>query len=382
MTLSCVISPTGIVAPTYAQVYASLQASYLLIFGSDAYVGNDSQDGQLMAVFAQAITDNNAATIQAYNAYSPAFAQGAGLSSNVKINGIKRLISSFSTAPVMIIGQAGITINNGQASDIYSNTWNLPALVKVPSGGSITVLATAQNAGAVAAPIGAINVIATPMAGWQSVSNTAAASLGAPVETDNKLRIRQAVSTAYPAQTVNQAILAAVANVPGVLQSALEENSTGATDVNGVPAHTISVVVSGGDPVAVATAIASRKTPGTGTYGTTSQTIYTGNIPNQINFYYALPEVLTATITLHALNGYTSLIGSATQQALVNYIAGLAIGQAVYLTSAQAACIGPTYHLMSIAFGVNGGGQSLADVAIPYNGLASLSLANVTLTLV
>lgn len=382
MTLSCTISPTGITAPTYAQVLSSLQASYLLIFGSTAYVANDSQDGQLMAVFAQAITDNNAATIQAYNAYSPAFAQGTGLSSNVKINGIKRLVSSFSSASVLVTGQAGTTIANGQVSDISSNTWNLPASVVIPIGGSITVLATAQYAGAISAAIGAINTIGTPTAGWQSVSNASIASLGSPVETDSALRIRQAISTAYPAQAVNQAILAAVANVPGVLQSALEENPTGAIDVNGVPAHSISVVVSGGDPTAIATAIASRKTPGTGTYGTTSKIIYTGNIPNTINFYYAIPEVLTATITIHPLNGYTSLIGTAAQQALVNYISSLVIGQAVYLTSAQAACIGSTYHLVSIAFGLNGAAQSLSDVAIPYNGLAAISLTNVALTLV
>lgn len=382
MTLSCTIDANGITAPTYADVLSTLKAGYLSIFGSDAYLGNDSQDGQLLAIFAAAINDNNAATIQTYNAYSPAFAQGNGLSSAVKINGIRRLVASNSTAPVLIVGQAGTIIANGAVTDAASNQWLLPASVTIPTVGSITVLATAKSLGVIAAPAGTITNIATPTLGWQSVSNTVDATLGAPVEPDNTLRIRQAVSTAYPALSVFQAIQAAVANVSGVLTSALYENNTNAADSNGVPAHSVSVVVSGGDPVAVATAIANRKTPGAGTYGTTSEIILVNNSPNTINFFEAINEVLTATITLHALTGYTSTDGVNATNALVNYITGLQIGQPVYLTSAQAACVGARYHLVSIAFGLNGGGQSVADVSIPFNGLASLLGSAVTVTLV
>lgn len=382
MTLSCTIDANGITAPTYADVLAQLQAGYLSIFGSDAYLGNDSQDGQLLAIFAAAINDNNAATIQTYNAYSPAFAQGNGLSSVVKINGIRRLVASNSTAPVLIIGQAGTIINNGSVTDAASNQWLLPASVTIPTGGSITVLATAKALGAIAAPVGTITNIATPTLGWQSVSNTSDATLGAPVENDNVLRIRQSNSTAYPALSVSQAVYAAVANVAGVLKSALYENDTDVTDSNGIPKKSISVIVSGGDPVAVATAIANRKTPGTGTYGTTTEVIIANNNANTINFFEAANEVLTATITLRALTGYTSTDGTNATNALVNYIAGLQIGQPVYLTSAQAACVGARYHLVSIAFGLNGSAQSVADVTIPFNGLASLLAAAVTVTLV
>ena len=59
-------------------------------YGSDAVLTPDSQDGQLLAVFAQAIYDNGQALIAIYNSFSPATAQGAGLSSLVKINGLAR----------------------------------------------------------------------------------------------------------------------------------------------------------------------------------------------------------------------------------------------------------------------------------------------------
>jgi len=381
MTLSCTIDSAGIHAPVYANILSALQASYNAIFGSTAYTFADSQDGQLLSIFAAAINDNNATAIAIYNAYSPTFAVGNGLSTEVKINGIRRLIASNSTVNVTVVGQAGTIITNGVVSG-NSGNWNLPASVTIPGGGAITVLATCQTLGAVPAISGSLTQIATPTRGWQTVTNPSDATLGNPVETDYALRIRQSKSVAFPALAVIEAIKAAVLNVTGVIKGEVYENNTITTDSNGIPAKSISVVTSGGDPVAIATAIANRKTPGTGTYGTTTNTIIVGNHPNVINFFAASNQVLTATISLTALINYTTLDGANAAQKLVDFITGLAIGQSVFLTSAQAAIVGSTYHLISIAFGLNGGGQTIADKTIPFNGLASLALAAVTVTLV
>lgn len=380
--LTATISSTGISAPAYNDVLSGLQSQVQGIFGSDTVLTSDSQEGQLVAIFAQVISDSNDTAISVYNSFSPAFAQGAGLSSVVKINGITRLTATNSTCNVLITGVAGTIINNGSANDTTGNTWNLPTQVIIPSTGSITVLATAQNVGSIYATIGTITTIATPTLGWQSVTNTSNATLGSPVETDAELRIRQSISTSTGAVAINNSIAAAVANVPGVIQSVLYENSTGSPDANGVPAHSICVVTNGGSPIAICNAIASKKTPGTGTYGSTSETVSIGGTSTVINYYPAVIQTLSATITIHALPGYTSTMGANCEQALINFITGLEIGSQVYLTAAQGACLGSNYHLVSIAFGINGGPQSVADVTIPFNGLASLTLANIILALV
>jgi len=74
-SLAAQITPTGITAPTYAEILALLQASFQAIYGSDAYIASDSQDGQLIALFASAINDANQAAIAAYNNQSPNSAQ-------------------------------------------------------------------------------------------------------------------------------------------------------------------------------------------------------------------------------------------------------------------------------------------------------------------
>jgi uncharacterized phage protein gp47/JayE len=62
----------------------------------------------------------------------------------------------------------------------------------------VLVTATCANSGAVAALAGTITTINTPTRGWTSVTNPAAATVGAPAETDAELRIRQGQSVALP----------------------------------------------------------------------------------------------------------------------------------------------------------------------------------------
>src|ERR1700749_1957290 len=200
--VAATVSATGISAPNFAAVYAYLVAQFQSIYGADAYLGNDSADGQWIGVIAQAISDCNSAAIAVYNSFSPTTAQGNGLSSNVKLNGLTRITGSFSTVPVTCIGVAGTVINNGQAQDGNGHFWGLPGTVTIPNSGTITVSATCTTIGAITAGANTITSIATPILGWQTVNNASAATAGNGVETDAQLRIRQANSVALPSQNV------------------------------------------------------------------------------------------------------------------------------------------------------------------------------------
>ena len=52
-TLGIQILPTGPLAPSYADILQALRNSFWSIYGSDADLDDDSQDGQMLAVFAQ-----------------------------------------------------------------------------------------------------------------------------------------------------------------------------------------------------------------------------------------------------------------------------------------------------------------------------------------
>ena len=388
-TLAATISAAGIYAPPYSDILGSLQASFQLIYGSDVYLQPDSQDGQLLAIFAQAIYDANATAVAVYNSFSPATAQATALSSAVKINGLAREVPSNSQVVVLIGGTVGTTINNGVVGDTGGNSWNLPVVVVIPPSGSISVTATCSVTGAISAPAGTVTLINTPVLGWSTVTNAAAASPGAPVETDAALRIRQAESVALPALTPIEATVAAVAALPGVLQVAYDENPTGAVDANGVPAHSICLIVEGGSATAIAQAIAAKKTPGCGTYGSTSISVVDSNgVPSTINFYVPTQNTITVSVSIHALAGYVSSTAALIQNAISNYINALTIGADVLLTRlylpAQlfGAAASAQYELMSIQIAISPGVPASSDLIIAFNAMAICAPANVTVNLV
>jgi len=402
-TLAAQIDANGISAPDFDDVNQQLRSGYWGIYGSDAVLDDDSQDGQLIAIFARAITDLNQMAIATYGAFSPASAQGAGLSSVIKINGLKRLNASNSQVVVTIVGQVGTPIINGIVGDNLNlgTQWALPPEVTIPDAGTIDVSATCITAGAIAAAPGSITVIKTPTLGWQSVTNAAAASLGNPVEQDATVRRRQAVSTANPSQTVKEGIYGALAALSGVGRLTIYENDGDDPDDDGLPGHTLAVVISGGDAMQIAQTIALKKTPGGGTAGTVSEVVLDSRgVPNTIRFYPLTVVPLTLHITIQPLAGYVSTTGDAIKAAVADFINGLSIGEKSYLnrlyspanlngdnasaatgkTQAQLDALSKTFNVTAILQSRDGNPPAAADVAIAFNEGANCPIPNITLT--
>jgi len=385
-TLGPTISSTGISAPLFNDIYNSLIATFQGIYGSDIYVDPDSQDGQWIAAIASAINDCNQAAISVFQSFSPSYSQGTNLSSLVKINGMQRLAPTNSQAVGNVGGTVGTVILNGVVEDVNGNMWGLPPSVTIGISGSTTVTVTAQAPGSIAAGIGQINTIYNPQSGWQTFTNTAAATVGNPLETDGALRIRQSNSTAIPARSIIDAIAANVANVPGVGRSYIYENATGATDSNGVPAHSIAPIVEGGSVTLIGQAIALEKPPGIQTYGTT-QYISVGQVglPTTINFFELMEVPIYYAVTIQPLNGYVSTTGVALMNALAAFTAALGIGEDVYASQASAVAslggsLGATFYISTFYLGTSASPTGTGNVTIAYNAAASCTAANIQLS--
>ena len=378
-TLAAVIDATGIHAPSFADVLASKQAQYAGIFGSDVVLEASTQDQQSIAAESQAVVDANAALVACYNSFRPGGAVGAGLSSIVKINGLRRLVASNSTAAIQIVGTAGTIITNGIVGD-GTYQWTLPATVTIPVGGSITVTATCTTIGAISAPAGTINQIVTPQRGWQTAVSTSDAAIGAPVEKDPVLYQRQTVSTALPALTPLETIVANLENLSGVTAVKSYENDTLSTDTNGLPSGAISLVVEGGDAVAIATTIAASKTPGVPTYGTTSEIIIDANgVPNHIKFFIPSQLVIDVTVTIAPQAGYVSPTGTLIQSQITAYLNSLGINgtdgfvfySKLFSPANDTGSVANTYNVTGIVFGVHGTTLGTSDVAVPFNSVVT-----------
>ncbi|ENZ7921551.1 baseplate J/gp47 family protein [Klebsiella pneumoniae] len=386
--LSATVTAEGISAPDYQTVLDTITGYFQQIYGSDAYLDPDSKDGQMVALVALAIHDANNTAISVYRSFSPATAVGDALTSNVKINGITRRAATNSTVDLLLTGTVGTAITNGSVRDTNSVIWNLPATVVIGTDGTVVATATCANSGAVAAVAGSVNGINTPTRGWASVTNPLAATVGIEAETDAELRVRQSQSVALASLTPFAAVDGAIANVEGVTRHKLFENDTETTDANGLPAHSISAIVEGGDATEIANTIRSTKGQGVSTYGTTAVIVTDkyGN-PYTIRFSRPVDVPIYVSITIQALTGYSSEVGDEMKAAVAAYINSLAIGDSVLLSRVYSpANLGVVsggnaryYDIMELLIGRTAEGVAAANVVLAYDESASCSVDNIAL---
>ncbi|MFM0823559.1 baseplate J/gp47 family protein [Klebsiella oxytoca] len=387
--LSATVTAEGISAPDYQTVLDTITGYFQQIYGLDAYLEPDSKDGQMIALVALAIHDANNTAISVYRSFSPATALGDALTSNVKINGITRRSATNSTVDLLLTGTVGTTITNGSVRDSNSVIWNLPATVVIGTDGTVVATATCASTGAVAALAGSITTINTPTRGWVSVTNPLAATVGVAAETDAQLRVRQSQSVALASLTPFDAVDGAIANVEGETRHKLFENDQEVTDSNGLPPHSISAIVEGGDATVIANTIRSVKGQGVTTYGTTAVIVTDkyGN-PYTIRFSRPVDVPIYVSITLKALTGYSSQVGDEIKAAVAAYINSLSIGDSVLLSRIYSpANLGVVsggnaryYDIMELMIGKSAASVAATNVVTAYDESVSCSVENIAIT--
>lgn len=382
--LAATVTASGISAPGYQVILDTLTGFFRQIYGDDVYLEPDSKDGQMLAIYALAIHDANNAAIAVYNSFSPATAKMGALASNAKINGLAVIPASRSTADVLIVGQVGTQIINGVVRDGNGTSWSLPPRIVIGIDGSVTVTATCQIDGAIVAPANTITAIGNPTRGWQTVTNPQAATPGRPVESDAALRQRQTHSVALPSLTVLEGVIGAVASLPSVERYRGYENDTSVTDSNGLPPHSISLVVDGGDAGMIAKIIALKKTPGGGTFGATTIPIADRyGIVHPISFFRPTGVEVFVRLQIKALPGYNSEIGVNIQQAIAERINSTRIGEAVFIArlflpaNLNGNLANTTYDILDLQIGRSEASLAPANITVAFNELVTCTSDNV-----
>ncbi|MDP7840851.1 baseplate J/gp47 family protein [Acinetobacter baumannii] len=375
-SIAPVINQYGVTVSTYSEIVEHLKEKYREIYGQDVYLENDSQDGQWIGVIARVVADCNAAVADVYSSMSPSTADTDALSRNVKINGIRRAVSTKSSVSVVLVGVAGTIINNGIVSDKNNNRWLLPAQVVIPPEGEIVTTATAEKPGAILALPNSVTTISKPMRGWYSVNNPQASTLGAPVESNTKLRQRQALSTAIPSRSYTEGILGALFSLDGVSRCKVYENKKSFVDPLGLPPNSLAVVVAGGDDQLIAETIRVKKAPGCDLYGNTTvvrPTVY--GDPVEIQYWRPNQVIVGLKLNLRTTTDYTVDIGEQVKYAIADYVNQLDIGDRISLNKLYVpaglygALEARTYELDSIELIINGS-PKIGDYTLAFNEVA------------
>ena len=384
-TIAPVVTENGVTAATYDEILAFLKDKYRAIYGHDIYLEADSMDGQFLGVMALEFANVGAACVQVYNSFNPKTALKDALTRNVKINGIKRSLSTFSTVDLLVSGTAGTAIQNGVAVDKNGYTWNLPALVTIPNEGRITASAIATQAGAILAQVGTINNIHTPTRGWLSVTNPTSSSIGQDTESDTKLRQRQALSTQNAASSQTDGLCGAILALENVTRCKAFENDSSTVDANGLPAKSVCIIVHGGDSKKIAELMASKKTMGCAWHGNTSVTILNAyQDAKVVKFYRPTVKQIGYQVRLSSTHSYSADTAQSIAIALASYTNALDIGDKITqnkimgVANLHGAKVSKTYEVKSISL-VSDGNVVNGDYILPFGCVAFCNVSQIAI---
>ncbi len=121
------INNEGLQLKTLTEIREELVAALKDIYGADINVDQNSPDGQMITIFAQAAVDTRELLQTIHNNFDPDQAQGVVLDQRVGINGIVRKEATFTSLAVTISVDKPVDLIglDNQSSDIAPDVANL-----------------------------------------------------------------------------------------------------------------------------------------------------------------------------------------------------------------------------------------------------------------
>ena len=378
---------TGFLIKRLEAILADKNTAVTDVFGPDINLTPQSPDGQINGTLAESDADLWELAGAVANMYNPSAATGNSLSALVQINGITRAAATSSSVSLDLTGTNTTLIPSGSLVSTASGIQYATDADATIAGGVAVVGGTAVIPAATISLTGTITTIVNPIAGWATVNNPTDAVIGTDEETDAALRIRRAQSVAFASQSLFESLFSAVAQLDGVIQTVVLENDTNATDGNGQPAHSVQVLVDGGDDDEIGEAIFNEKCVGITTVGSTTIAVI-DNIggSHDINFQRPTIVPIYVIVNLTTDGTYPGNGDDLITQAIIDFSEGqLAAGQRQgigddVINSRLYTPINsiPGHTIDSLFIGIAPAPASSADLVIDFDELAQFLSGNIT----
>ena len=168
------LSPKGFAIKTLAQIQLELQQAFQAAFGAGIDVTGNSVLGQIIGILGGREADLWELAQAVYLSAFPDTAQGVDLSYAVTLTGQQRLQATASTVVAQLTGTPGTLVPAGfQAAVVGSGAIFLTTseVTLDPVYGTAGTTMIAQQLGPIAAPLGTLTIINTPVLGLTSVNN-------------------------------------------------------------------------------------------------------------------------------------------------------------------------------------------------------------------
>lgn len=269
----------GLQTLTQNEIVENLTKSFQDIYGEDINVDSNSPDGQIINIFAQMLEDYYETLNQIYISFDPDQAIGTVLDQRCAINGIQRKAGTYTYVMINVVADRNLTLqglDQNAVEDAYTisdNEGNQFALANTTAIGigTTSLRFRAVNIGNIEVLPNTITTPVTVILGVTSVNNPSGANeQGTNEETDAELRERRKRSVSIANQGYTDGLLAALENIPDVTKASVYQNRTSTTDADGIPGHSIWVVVQGGSDEEIGQAMDFKVAGGVGMKGAQS----------------------------------------------------------------------------------------------------------------
>ena len=314
---------TGLIIPDTSATLEGVQSEWKEAFGSDLSLDPSTSQGIMISAETSARNTflNNNATLA--NSINPNYAGGVLLDAILALTGVQRQTQTKTQVlDVTVSGVPGTTIPQGvqaetSAGDLFEST----ATVVIPAGGSTTVNFQSVAYGAIPCAISALTTIVTAVLGWETVTNSAAGTVGTTTQSDQVARAYRKNTLAFQGKSLAEAITSAIYAVPGVTSLYFQENVSATTQtINGISmvGHSVYACVAGGDATDIAAALLENKSSGGDWNGGTTVSLVepASGQTYDVKFDVSTPVGILIKATVH---GATE---TQVQAAILDYAAG------------------------------------------------------------
>jgi len=315
----------GFTPDTYEAILERIK-NRLTVFSPGMDLSPESPDGQLAEIFSFELAQCWSELGLVYDSYNPDVAVGAGLRNVGLITGLPYGGATRSQADVELVGTADTIVpKNSIVTDADGNEFYTQLDARIPS----TVEVVADTSGPILVPIGTLVNIATPVAGWNSVTQVTAGRAGAVAQTDVEYRNLRNRTVMRNFVSVAETISARMFETLGIEQVVVINNDSAVIAPDGTPVQTIHVTVGEIDPAItdmdIAKVILSTKGLGCPTFGSTT----VANVPDvqghlhSISFTRAAAQQVFVNLQVTYLSSDSAGATENIRDALIGHINGL-----------------------------------------------------------
>lgn len=272
---------TGVVLPSTQEIRNEVASGFKEAFRTspdDPELNTEptSPMGQVVDLVTAEIEAKNSELAFIANMTNPKTARGIFLDNLAALYGLDRKLSEPTVVTCVCTGLKGTIIPYGAiVEDDRGNKFRHSAAggVIIGDDGTATTTFSAVEHGGIEVPPEAIQKIVTVIAGWDTVINPDAGSIGREKEPDGELYNRMIESVAINAHSTLDTITARLAEIDGVLDVVVLENFTNAYQMQygiNLEPHSIAICIVGGEDSDIAETIYRTKDMGCGTTGSYS----------------------------------------------------------------------------------------------------------------